>query len=115
MQVVAYVLGFISAFVGASVLGEVVPQKAWIVILAGSAFIATVGSTAMFVSCCRRRTHGLLAPGVGGVGALIWCVLLLLSHLDIRFPSYLWLVSLPLVLYQWLAIGSHLRASTEES
>ena len=102
MQIVSYVMAFVLVFVGVAVLRQVVPDKAWVVMIAAAAFISTVGSGILFSSCWRYKSCNYVAGATGGIGALTWCVLLLLYNQDIAFPPYIWLAPIPLVAFQWI-------------
>jgi len=102
MRAVSYLMAFVSVFVGVAVLREVIPDKAWVVMIAAAAFLSTVGSGMLFSSCWRYKSCNYVAGGTGGIGALTWCVLLLLYTQEIAIPPYVWLAPIPLVLFQWV-------------
>ena len=104
MRVISYAMAFVSVFVGVAVLREVVPDKAWVVMIAAAAFLSTVGSGILFSSCWRYKSCNYIAGATGGIGALTWCVLLLLHNQQISFPEYIWLAPIPLVVFQWVTL-----------
>ncbi len=102
MRAVSYLMAFVSVFVGVAVLREVIPDKAWVVMIAAAAFLSTVGSGMLFSSCWRYKSCNYISGGVGGIGALTWCVLLLLYSQNFAIPPYVWLAPVPLVVFQWV-------------
>jgi len=104
MRVVSHLMAFVSVFVGVAVLRVIVPDNAWVVMVAAAAFLSTVGSGILFSTCWRYKSCNYIAGATGGIGALTWCVLLLLHKQEISFPPYIWLAPIPLVVFQWVTL-----------
>ena len=83
---------------------DLIGPKAWTVMLAAAAFLCTLGSAAFITRCWERKSCVNLPAAAGGIGALIWCVLLLLRSRPIGFPAYLWLAPIPLVGFQLFSL-----------